>query len=131
MTTKLDWTPVRRGDVYCSPRCGAGCTWKAYQTAVQRADDLAERMGDGWEPRIWENGGWHYSVRKGRMEIHPRHEYSTDHERAISGYWASFVSSIGQFHQDAKDPLEAYGMVMQEFRTKHAIALEEANEVAL
>ncbi len=61
-----EWTPVRRGKTYCSPRCGAGCTHKAYLKAVKDAKALAKRcakeIGGTWNIRVHENLGWHWSV---------------------------------------------------------------------
>ena len=59
----LSWEPKREGDRYCSPACGRGCTWKEYQAATKAAAKLAEELGsDSWEPRVWENLGWHFEV---------------------------------------------------------------------
>lgn len=66
------WTPVKRGDSYCSPRCGCGCTWADYCLAHTRGDELVAQLGPTWEKRVWENMGWHWSVKKGVMDIHPR-----------------------------------------------------------
>lgn len=59
------WSPVRAGATYCSPACGNGCTWADYGKAVLAAASLATELGDGWEPEVWENLGWHYRVKKG------------------------------------------------------------------
>lgn len=37
--TERDWTPRRRGAIYCSPLCGDDCTWAAYLAAKARALD--------------------------------------------------------------------------------------------
>lgn len=63
------WKPARHGIMYCSPACGCGCTWKDYQDAVADADALAKRLGEGWKPDVWENGGWHYSVNLAGVSI--------------------------------------------------------------
>lgn len=64
--SERDWTPVRKGGVYCSPACGAGCKHEDYVTAVGRAEGLARRctdeMGGTWKARVWENLGWHWCV---------------------------------------------------------------------
>lgn len=60
--TDLSYKPVRKGDIYCSPACGYKCTWAAYQLATRRAKALCKLLGPGWEPHVWENGGWHYKV---------------------------------------------------------------------
>jgi hypothetical protein len=59
------WEPVRRGRVYCSPGCGAGCTWADHKKATREAAALRERLGRGWKPFVWENLGWHWIVGKG------------------------------------------------------------------
>ena len=68
-----DWDPVRHGDTYCSPACGGGCTWKSYQLAKKRAQELADYMGSGWTPKVWENMGWHYEARSTceRLRVKP------------------------------------------------------------
>lgn len=41
-------------------------------TAEVMAKDLQSQMTTpGWEPRVWENLGWHYTVVKGNAEIMP------------------------------------------------------------
>lgn len=71
-------TPIRRGKTYCSPRCGMGCTWEAFQEAGRKAEALvalcaAEGLGE-WRAEVWENLGWHYKVMDatGALKIHPR-----------------------------------------------------------
>jgi hypothetical protein len=73
-TVELSWEPVRRGEVYCSPACGCGCTWEAYQEILQKAENLAKRMGKGWTPRVWENMGWYGKVVSpdGFLKLHIR-----------------------------------------------------------
>lgn len=76
MTTELSWKPVRHGLTYCSPACGGGCTIMAFDACTIAARELAERLGPGWEPRVAENLGWHYSahfvVGSRRLDIWPR-----------------------------------------------------------
>lgn len=67
--TPDEWAPVLNGDIFCSPRCGGGCTKAEYDAAVTAADALAAKLGPGWEPDIWENLGWHYAVRRGDSEV--------------------------------------------------------------
>lgn len=33
------------------------------QSVERAARELAEQMGPGWEPVVWENLGWHYTVK--------------------------------------------------------------------
>ena len=65
------WTPVRRGQRYCSPGCGADCTHAEFVSATKSAEVLAEQLGDEWKPRVWENLGWHWSAMRkdDRMEV--------------------------------------------------------------
>lgn len=56
------WTPIRRGNVYCSPACGSLCTYADYERAVKHADDLCKLLGEGWKPIVWENMRWHYKA---------------------------------------------------------------------
>lgn len=67
------WKPVRLGKYYCAPRCGRGCTWAEFQLATKRAAALCKRLGKGWEPRVWENGGWHYQATKETAEVYAHH----------------------------------------------------------
>lgn len=67
----LSWKPVRRGETYCAPACGAGCTWAAHRQAKEDARELAAKLGDGWTPRVWESMGWHYQVTRGRIKVLP------------------------------------------------------------
>lgn len=65
-TQRLSWIAVRNGDIYCSPACGARCTYKKYEKAVNDAENLVkictETIGGIWETRVHENLGWHWSV---------------------------------------------------------------------
>lgn len=68
------WTPRRAGKVYCSPRCGGGCTWSAYDKAIRESSDLcatlnADLSQDDWMPRVWENLGWHWEVKRGPVTV--------------------------------------------------------------
>lgn len=109
--------PILKGDVYCSPRCGFGCKKAAYDQAVQEADALAARMGDGWVPRIWENCGWNYSVDKGVALIYPfRDGSATAGSWEVIGYTV-FFNSVKQVVTDAKTPEDAVGFALQDART--------------
>jgi hypothetical protein len=110
------WTPVARGGVYCSPRCGYGCTRAAYERAVKEADILTKRMGAGWEPEIWENGGWHHAINKGVARIVPSVRGSTiSGVYKIDGY-SCYLNSAKQVVTDAKTPEDALGFAVQTAR---------------
>lgn len=66
------WAPVRRGRIYCSPGCGFDCTYAEYKKQCEIANTLAARLGgsaEGWEPRVWDNLGWHHEVTKASMTV--------------------------------------------------------------
>jgi hypothetical protein len=67
----LSWTPVSRGETYCSPACGAGCTRREYDRAVRDADRLVKRLrGSGWRAEVWENVGWHFRAVSGTVQVY-------------------------------------------------------------
>lgn len=73
-----DWTPVHKDGIYCSPACGAHCTFDAYTNAVDKASELAQFLGPDWEPVVHENMGWYWSVKHSTLPIqiykHEKHE---------------------------------------------------------
>lgn len=107
--TKPNWTPVlMSGGTYCSPACGCGCTKEMYDEAVQRADELAARMGDGWEPRVWENAGWFFEVTKG---------VATITWRRLPQVYSAHLNTRPQIVTEAETPEDALGFALQEART--------------
>lgn len=74
------WDPVRRGAIYCSPRCGCRCTHKAFVAATEKAKETAKRLGDAWQPVVWENCGWHW-----KAELRTSGSSATIEVRAYSG----------------------------------------------
>lgn len=56
------WTPVRDGTIYCSPRCGAKCTYAAFVQAITSSGTCAALLGEGWLPHVWENLTWHWKA---------------------------------------------------------------------
>lgn len=109
-------TPVRKGAVYCAPFCGRGCTHAEYRRAVRRARILAKRLGEGWQPEVWENLGWHYKAVSplGGIKVHPI---------AGSSSYVAFYGEPGRaggsYTVDHADPVEAVREVLQRVR-RHA-----------
>lgn len=64
LATDDGWTPKLKGAIFCSPACGANCTKKNFDEATENARRLANQLGHGWEPHVWENLGWHFEVTK-------------------------------------------------------------------
>lgn len=101
MTTEKGWKPVKRGALYCSPRCGGGCTYAAYRAAEREAAALAKRMGPGWVPRVWENMGWHWQIVKGDCSI-----------SSGPNYWCNFnPNDLPQIHAHGRTPKAALDAV--------------------
>lgn len=134
--------PVLSGDVYCSPWCGFKCKRAAYDQAVREADELADRLGDGWMPRVWENGGWHYEVSRGAARIHPTTEvYHADGSRrgagALSGGWTVLYYSCWldaskirpQVIERAETPEDALGIALQRARGQIQTAHEALSTI--
>jgi hypothetical protein len=122
MATDPGWVPVLSldGKTFCSPRCGYRCRRDEYEAAVASAAALAVRMGAGWEPWVWENGGWHYEVRKGVAEIHVTEDRRGERvgpSYPVSGYTAWINTAAKQFIVSAATPEDALGFATQEART--------------
>lgn len=98
------WKPRRHGDVFCSPRCGGGCTYAAYERACAEGAALAAKMGQGWKREVWENLGWHYKVSKGCAHIHPTIRHGTRGKGwKVVGYTCYF-NSAHQYLAHSRSP---------------------------
>lgn len=101
-TTK-EWTPVRSGPYYCSPRCGGGkwCTAAMHDQAVKDCAVLVKRLGKDWRGEVWENMGWHSAAisKCGRFKVthYRKHKIATAFlggaDGFISGRWAESAST--------------------------------------
>ena len=105
---------LQEDGTYCAPWCGRGCTMEEHNLAHQEANALAENMGDGWTPRVWENLGWHYSVRSpcDRIRVHPHH-----HKGAVYSYCAYLGEKGGiggKWTASHKNPKKAVERVIKE-----------------
>ena len=67
---ELSWKPRHKGNRYCSPACGHGCTWGEYQQARKEAKDCQRKLGKHWKIRVWENCGWFWAVSYGPLSYH-------------------------------------------------------------
>lgn len=84
--TEQSWKPELKGDIYCSPACGGGCTKVEFDRATKNGVELAARMGEGWKLEIWENWGWFSRVISpcGRIRIY----IDADSKKAVTSYTA-------------------------------------------
>lgn len=106
--TERNWNPVtyqKWGEArYCSTACGHGCTRDAYDKAVKLSKALCKRLGAGWTPNVWENLGWHFSAKKGKLEVH---------RNAPRRYWANFNATVRQFETHDETPQGAVAKVIK------------------
>lgn len=124
------WTPHRRGEVYCSPRCGAGCTHAAFERATAEAEALCSRLGEGWRPRVWENMGWHYAAQKGCLALHPNTGGSTVKPGwRVTGYTA-FFNSARQIVIRDESPFDAVSRAVRDARQLARCMLADATMIA-
>lgn len=118
----LTWDPVRDGDLYCSPACGFGCTWKDYQEAARDANTLKAALGPGWAVRVSENLGWHYSVHRGKCHVFPP-------RKSFAEYTAYFNIAGAQFIGRGEYPREAVRQAMAQAHLHVADILREIRVV--
>lgn len=125
------WTPVRRGAIYCSPRCGRGCTHAEFKAADDAADALVAKMDafddgsmNGWEKRVWENLGWHYLVKlkidkRAHLEIYPNK--FVREETTYSAWLQTDHPGIQQvISKHFTDPYIALNLMLDEARERAA-----------
>lgn len=122
------WTPIRDGDIFCAPACGRKCKLVDFECATASAAVLIGELGDGWEPRVWENCGWHFSAGKGAATV----DYSEN-----GGHFTASIDA-GVFHQrhekfraDANSPRAAMEAVLAEVEHKIASLKRTASSAAL
>lgn len=115
----LSQTPKRRGDVYCSPRCGYGCTWLAYQQAKSAAAKLCNSLGRGWRPRVWENLGWHYEALREGVEVYgegPAGPFMVILAHQYVGHGRTPRKAIREAYEAALPAFEALTLALQHAR---------------
>lgn len=131
---------VLRGEEYCSPQCGFGCTRAAYQRATEEADALASRLGAGWRPNVWENCGWQYEVTRGvcRVSISTRGGSRLDGTWILDGYigWINtdpqFISKVQPTPEEAfREAVLLMKAVFDELKASFSDALEISSAMGL
>jgi hypothetical protein len=123
-----DWKPRRRGAIYCSPACGAGCTKADFDDATERARLTCEALGPGWKPHVWENLRWHAQAIKGQMGAAPLCEVTI--ERPGIGYRCSLQTNP-QFVTRSRSPRAAVRRALEQLRARTADLLLAAREIEL
>jgi hypothetical protein len=114
----LSWTPRKRpGGVYCSSACGCGCLRADYVRAVDAGEAAARAAGQGWRYHVWENGGWHVSIKYSGFGVEA--EVHLPGKNDGRQHWASIMVGQKQF--------EGYGSSV---RTALAVAMAPAQVIA-
>lgn len=103
MVKKLSWEPIRTGSVYCSPACGADCLFNDFTRATESARLLADGLGSGWKPRVWENMGWFWAAVKGSASV----------RKYGKNYSADVHIGGRQFFGNASTPRRAFALAME------------------
>jgi hypothetical protein len=74
---KLSWKPQRRGNTYCSPACGAGCSRERHQKMAQLGNEMRQSMREPgqWRAIVAENMHWYVFLEhiptKGLLTVWP------------------------------------------------------------
>lgn len=109
-----DWTPVKRGAVFCSPACGGGCTHasflKAHSDAAMLCETLAKTTAiKTWRPNVWENLGWHCNAISGcgRLKVHP-----SENPTSFTAFLGKANEGGGKWAEHGKTPKAAVSNVI-------------------
>lgn len=89
-----NWTPVRKGKIYCSPACGAECTYSDFVKMTNQAKKMCEQLGENWTPKVTENLGWHCRVVNANATIH--YDVFPDHPKIKPVYSAWISIELGR-----------------------------------
>lgn len=111
-----EWDPVRRGDTYCSPACGCGCTFADYKAAVAAGKALSKALGKGWTHTVWENAGWNCNAVSpcGCLKVH------VDWRKPLwySAYLSESKSPGGRWVKTSRSPKFSVRSVLREARSE-------------
>lgn len=122
---ELSWKPRRYGKrrrYYCSPACGADCSYVQFRMTENAAISLVKelrRIEDTgpWEPQVKENLGWHYYAEStdGRWVIHRRtnpNGYGRTYTACLGGHWTASAptaaAAIKQVRKIARRQIREY-----------------------
>ena len=128
LSTGDRWTPIRDGAVFCAPACGHKCKLADFERATASATALVAELGEGWLPRVWENGGWYFSAGKGAATV--------DYSESCGHFTASidagqFGNRHEQFSAEGNSPRAAMEAVLAEVEHKIAALKRTAMSATL
>lgn len=121
------------GGTYCSPRCGFGCTKAAHDRADAEGRALAEKLGAKWSHHVWENGGWHYKVKCGVIDLHVSTRGSKIRsDWTVEGY-SAYIQTRPQFisgtHTDPKEAIREALNKMQAVYDDLTVSIGDMSEL--
>ena len=103
----LEWVPVRRGPLYCSPACGCRCLHVDYIRASKGAHKLLKQLkGEGWQTAVWESAGWHFKAESEPLTVFGDHLG----EHGAIRYACTMLGQPDNFVSD--DPNEAVAHIL-------------------
>ena len=115
---ELSWKPKRKGEVYCAPACGRGCTHAEYLKAQKLAKKLAKQLGGGFKPVVWENMGWHWEVEKNGLNV----------SYHLGRYGATFENEFWEHDENPKTALKKLLNAYRKELLKYAQVVKYLNE---
>lgn len=89
------------------------CLHQDYLEADALSRQVASALGDGFQPRTWDNGGWYWEVTKGIARVSPgvgQAFYCSLNFRETGGSTLNIVAG-------ADKPEDALGLAVQQART--------------
>lgn len=89
---------------------------KSETTARDEAHALATRLGDGWEPDVFENLNWYYAVKKGCVTVRPEAGNSLSYSAWIEPNVVLNRTAV-QVIAYGPTPEDALGNAIQDART--------------
>lgn len=106
LSTGDRWSPILNGEIFCAPACGCQCKKVDFDRATERAAAIAHQLGSGWYPHVWENCGWHFSVKKGAATVSVYEDgcYTASVEYSFSD---KAVENISETRDDPRKAVEA------------------------
>ena len=131
---RSSWKPVLRGRVYCAPACGANCAKVAHDRATMKAGELADYLGKGWKPRIWENMAWFWEVQNGLITVSPADQYAVGSDyiaRMTISAMHDGVNGLPQFQATNRDARHAVAEAVERFDMYIAAIKAERAKITL
>lgn len=110
------WIPVRRGHIYCSPACGAACSYLEFVSVTRTAQAMVKALGPGWTTHVHENMGWYGKAENGPLTVSRNDRGPAKTRYACANYGDQ---TVGWFKHDARTPREAVAGCVRKLRAKY------------